>query len=181
MSNKNSADSDAIRVCCRFRPLNSKEKARGDEYIPKFFKDNHQQVKFQEKTYNFDYVFPSETTQEQLYISAAKPIVADVLQGFNGTIFAYGQTSAGKTHSMEGVMHNQELRGVIPRIVSDIFEYIYQFDESVVFHIQISYFEIYLDKIRDLLDPTKSNLAVHEDVNRVPYVKGATERFVASE
>ena len=53
-------------------------------------------------------------------------------------------------------------------------------DESIEFHIKVSYFEIYLDKIRDLLDVTKANLPVHEDANRVPYVKGATERFVVS-
>lgn len=48
------------------------------------------------------------------------------------------------------------------------------------FHIKVSYFEIYLDKIRDLLDVSKTNLSVHEDKNRVPYVKGCTERFVCS-
>ncbi|XP_022244215.1 kinesin heavy chain-like isoform X2 [Limulus polyphemus] len=53
-------------------------------------------------------------------------------------------------------------------------------DENVEFHIKVSYFEIYLDKIRDLLDVSKTNLSVHEDKNRVPYVKGATERFVTS-
>ena len=172
---------DAIRVVCRFRPMNSKEKARNDDYIPKFIKDNDQQVKFAEKTFMFDKIFNSETTQEQFYIGAAKPIVSDILQGYNGTIFAYGQTSAGKTHTMEGVMHDQGLKGVIPRIVSDIFEYIYQFDSNILFHIDLSYFEVYLDKIRDLLDITKPNLSVHEDVNRVPYVKGATKRFVSCE
>lgn len=177
--NKDQSSSDAIRVVCRFRPMNSKEKARQDEYVPQFKNDT--QVKFRDKTFNFDKIFPSDTTQEGFYTGAAKPIVADILQGYNGTIFAYGQTSAGKTHTMEGVMHDQNLKGVIPRIVNDIFEYIYQFDSTLLFHIKISYFEVYLDKIRDLLDITKNNLPVHEDVNRVPYVKGATERFVASE
>ena len=96
-------------------------------------------------------------------------------------MFAYGQTSSGKTHTMEGVFrHDQEMMGIIPRIVDDIFQHIYGMDESIEFHIKVSYFEIYLDKIRDLLDVTKANLPVHEDAKRVPYVKGATERFVAS-
>ena len=82
---------------------------------------------------------------------------------------------------MEGVFrHDQEMMGIIPRIVDDIFQHIYGMDESIEFHIKVSYFEIYLDKIRDLLDVTKANLPVHEDAKRVPYVKGATERFVAS-
>lgn len=181
MADKDQSSNDAIRVICRFRPMNSKEKAREDDYIPRFIKGNDQAVKFQEKTFNFDKIFNSETTQEQFYEGAAKPIVADILQGYNGTIFAYGQTSAGKTHTMEGVMHDPDLRGVIPRIVSDIFEYIRQLDSNLLFHIQLSYFEVYCDKIRDLLDKTKSNLSVHEDVNRVPYVKGATERYVYCE
>lgn len=70
--------------------------------------------------------------------------------------------------------------GIIPRIAHDIFDHIYSMDENLEFHIKVSYFEIYLDKIRDLLDVSKTNLAVHEDKNRVPYVKGCTERFVSS-
>ncbi|EGW05183.1 Kinesin-1 heavy chain [Cricetulus griseus] len=104
----------------------------------------------------------------------------DVLEGYNGTIFAYGQTSSGKTHTMEGKLHDPEGMGIIPRIVQDIFNYIYSMDENLEFHIKVSYFEIYLDKIRDLLDVSKTNLSVHEDKNRVPYVKGCTERFVCS-
>uniref|UniRef100_A0A8C0NDB2 Kinesin heavy chain n=3 Tax=Canis lupus TaxID=9612 RepID=A0A8C0NDB2_CANLF len=104
----------------------------------------------------------------------------DVLEGYNGTIFAYGQTSSGKTHTMEGKLHDPQLMGIIPRIAHDIFDHIYSMDENLEFHIKVSYFEIYLDKIRDLLDVSKTNLAVHEDKNRVPYVKGCTERFVSS-
>ena len=52
--------------------------------------------------------------------------VLDVLMGYNGTIFAYGQTSSGKTHTMEGIMENPDLQGIIPRIVNDIFNHIYR-------------------------------------------------------
>lgn len=78
--------------------------------------------------------------------------VADVLNGYNGTIFAYGQTSSGKTHTMEGVIGDPTLQGIIPRIIQDIFNHIYNMDENLEFHIKVSYFEIYMDKIRDLLD-----------------------------
>uniref|UniRef100_A0A3Q3NC29 Kinesin-like protein n=1 Tax=Mastacembelus armatus TaxID=205130 RepID=A0A3Q3NC29_9TELE len=132
-----------VRVMCRFRPLNEAEINRGDKYIPKFKEDDT--VVITGKSYVFDRVLPPNTSQEQVYEQCAKQIVKDVLGGYNGTIFAYGQTSSGKTHTME-----------------------------------VSYFEIYLDKIRDLLDVSKTNLAVHEDKNRVPYVKGCTERFVSS-
>lgn len=80
--------------------------------------------------------------------------VADVLNGYNGTIFAYGQTSSGKTHTMEGVISDPELHGIMPRIINDIFQHIYSMEENLEFHIKVSYFEIYMDKIRDLLDGT---------------------------
>ncbi|KAM6976676.1 kinesin-1 heavy chain [Aplochiton taeniatus] len=167
-----------IKVMCRFRPLNSSEVARGDKYIPKFQGEDNVQIAG--KPYMFDRVFQSNTTQEQMYKACAQNIVKDVLEGYNGTIFAYGQTSSGKTHTMEGHLHDPDNMGIIPRIVQDIFNYIYSMDENLEFHIKVSYFEIYLDKIRDLLDVSKTNLSVHEDKNRVPYVKGCTERFVCS-
>uniref|UniRef100_A0A665TDV6 Kinesin-like protein n=1 Tax=Echeneis naucrates TaxID=173247 RepID=A0A665TDV6_ECHNA len=113
-----------IKVLCRFRPLNKSEINRGDKFIPIF--QGEDTVIFGGKSYVFDQVFPTNTTQEQVYNTCAKQIVRDVLAGYNGTIFAYGQTSSGKTHTME------------------------------------------------------INLSVHEDKNRVPYVKGCTERFVTS-
>uniref|UniRef100_A0A8C6N4F1 Kinesin-like protein n=1 Tax=Mus spicilegus TaxID=10103 RepID=A0A8C6N4F1_MUSSI len=169
----------SIKVMCRFRPLNEAEILRGDKFIPKF-KGEETVVIGQGKPYVFDRVLPPNTTQEQVYNACAKQIVKDVLEGYNGTIFAYGQTSSGKTHTMEGKLHDPQLMGIIPRIAHDIFDHIYSMDENLEFHIKVSYFEIYLDKIRDLLDVSKTNLAVHEDKNRVPYVKGCTERFVSS-
>uniref|UniRef100_A0A8C9TM68 Kinesin-like protein n=1 Tax=Scleropages formosus TaxID=113540 RepID=A0A8C9TM68_SCLFO len=196
-----------IRVMCRFRPLNEAEVSRGDRFIPQFKEEDT--VVVTGKPYVFDRVLTPNTTQEQVYNACAKQIVRDVLAGYNGTIFAYGQTSSGKTHTMEvmldhmgrnecyflcttysvmvmehfpmtGKLHDPELMGIIPRIAHDIFDHIYSMDENLEFHIKVSYFEIYLDKIRDLLDVSKTNLAVHEDKNRVPYVKGCTERFVSS-
>ncbi|KAM9163925.1 kinesin-1 heavy chain isoform 2-T2 [Pangshura tecta] len=167
-----------IKVMCRFRPLNDSEVMRGDKYIAKF--QGEDTVIIASKPYVFDHVFQSSTSQEQVYNDCAKKIVKDVLEGYNGTIFAYGQTSSGKTHTMEGTLHDPDGMGIIPRIVQDIFNYIYSMDENLEFHIKVSYFEIYLDKIRDLLDVSKTNLSVHEDKNRVPYVKGCTERFVCS-
>ncbi|XP_063778148.1 kinesin-1 heavy chain [Pseudophryne corroboree] len=168
----------SIKVMCRIRPLNDSEVVRGDKYVAKF--QGEDTVIITSKPYAFDRVFQSSASQEQVYNACAKAIVKDVLEGYNGTIFAYGQTSSGKTHTMEGKLHDPDGMGIIPRIVQDIFNYIYSMDENLEFHIKVSYFEIYLDKIRDLLDVSKINLSVHEDKNRVPYVKGCTERFVCS-
>ncbi|XP_063767238.1 kinesin heavy chain isoform X2 [Eleginops maclovinus] len=175
------ADANAecnIKVLCRFRPLNKSEILRGDKFIPIF--QGEDTVILGGKSYVFDQVFPTNTTQIQVYNTCAKQIVKDVLDGYNGTIFAYGQTSSGKTHTMEGSLHDPQGMGIIPRIADDIFEHIFAMDENLEFHIKVSYFEIYMDKIRDLLDVTKTNLSVHEDKHRVPYVKGCTERFVTS-
>uniref|UniRef100_A0A8C8FZS3 Kinesin-like protein n=1 Tax=Oncorhynchus tshawytscha TaxID=74940 RepID=A0A8C8FZS3_ONCTS len=152
-----------IKVMCRFRPLNKSEVERGDKYIPKFTGED--QVSISGKPFMFDRVFGSNTTQEQMYKASAQKIVKDVLDGYNGTIFAFGQTSSGKTHTMEGSLHDPDGMGIIPRIVQDIFNYIYSMDENLEFHIKVSYFEIYLDRIKDLLDGMYC---------------GCTERFVCS-
>ncbi|XP_046715714.1 kinesin heavy chain-like isoform X2 [Silurus meridionalis] len=163
-----------VRVLCRFRPLNESEVKRGSKYTIRF------QSSDKGKPYVFDRVFPPNTTQEQVYESCAKDTIKDVLGGYNGTIFTYGQTSSGKTHTMEGTLHDPQMMGIIPRIVLDIFDHIYSMQQNLEFHIKVSFFEIYLEKIRDLLDVSKTNMAVHENKNRVPFVKGCTERFVSS-
>jgi len=175
------AAEDSIKVICRFRPLNDTEEKTGSKFIIKFPSGSDDQcVSIAGKVYMFDKVLKPNVTQTQVYDATAKNIVKDVLCGYNGTIFAYGQTSSGKTHTMEGVINDPTMQGIIPRIVNDIFNHIYSMEENLEFHIKVSYFEIYLDKIRDLLDPSKVNLAVHEDKDKVVYVKGATERFVSS-
>ncbi|EUB62238.1 Kinesin heavy chain [Echinococcus granulosus] len=172
---------ESIKVVCRVRPLNENEKLKDNNYCVSFPPDSANLIRLEkDKTYAFDNVFQPKTQQVEIYNTVAKPIVADVLNGYNGTIFAYGQTASGKTYTMEGVLGDSDLQGIIPRIVHDIFNHIYHMDENLEFHIKVSYFEIYLDKIRDLLDVSKSNLSVHEDKDRVPYVKGATERFVST-
>ncbi|KAL7678364.1 hypothetical protein ACOME3_004592 [Neoechinorhynchus agilis] len=169
-----------IRVVCRFRPLNESEIQAGSSFIAKFPANTSDTVFINGKVYVYDRVFAPNTDQQTVYTDVAQQIVDDVLSGYNGTIFAYGQTSSGKTHTMEGSLDGDINQGIVPRIISDIFNHIYSMDSALQFHIKISYFEIYMDKIRDLLDPTKVNLAVHEDKNRVPYVKNCTERFVST-
>ena len=72
--------------------------------------------------FKFDGVFDMHSTQRQVFDESVKPIVASVMEGFNGSILAYGQTSSGKTHTMMGPdMSNQEERGVIPRMVQYVF------------------------------------------------------------
>ena len=87
-----------------------------------------------------------------------------------------------KTHTMEGDIHDEQNRGIIPRIVFALFDGVATMDEEIHFQIKISYIEIYLEKIRDLLDDhgVKTNLAVREDRVKGIYVAGVTEDYVYS-
>ena len=103
------------------------------------------------------------------------------MEGFNGTVFAYGQTSSGKTHTMTGVIDDPNQRGVIPRLVKHIFEQISSTTQEIEFSVKVSMIEIYMEKIRDLLNPVKTNLKVHEDKNKGIYIADATETYVGEE
>jgi kinesin family protein 5 len=87
-----------IKVVCRFRPLNDSEEKAGSKFIVKYPQNTEDCVSIGGKVYVFDKVFKPNASQEKVYNEAAKAIVKDVLGGYNGTIFAYGQTSSGKTH-----------------------------------------------------------------------------------
>jgi len=189
---------DNIRVVARFRPLNSKELEAGDESVVTFPENqSDREVSLwtkeksnkgskgekKERKFTFDKILNPTVTQSQVYDATAKNIVKDVLSGYNGTIIAYGQTSSGKTHTMEGNIHNEEMMGIIPRIVNDIFDHVSAMeDDKNTFVIKVSYFELYLETITDLLSKKgkkKTELTIHEDTkNKVVYVKGITERYI---
>ncbi|OON20990.1 kinesin motor domain protein [Opisthorchis viverrini] len=111
------------------------------------------------KNFTYDHVFQPKATQVEVYEVVAKPIVADVLNGYNGTIFAYGQTSSGKTFTMEGILGDPVFQGVIPRIIHDIFNHIYQMDENLEFHIKgaTERFVSSPEEVFDVIDEGKVN------------------------
>jgi kinesin family protein 5 len=101
------------------------------------------------------------------------------LEGFNGTIFAYGQTSSGKTHTMQGPdIENIEQQGIIPRMVRTVFTRIESAQESIEFIVKVSMVEIYMEKIKDLLDPQKTDLKVHEEKGKGVYIADLTEQYI---
>ncbi|KAL8754146.1 MAG: hypothetical protein Q9184_005207, partial [Pyrenodesmia sp. 2 TL-2023] len=107
--------------------------------------------------------------------------VDDILNGYNGTVFAYGQTGAGKSYTMMGAdIDDQEQKGIIPRIVEQMFESILRSPGNIEYTVRVSYMEIYMEKIRDLLVPQNDNLPVHEEKSRGVYVKGLLEIYVSS-
>ena len=115
-------------------------------------------------------MFNTESTQKEVYDLAAKPVIESVLDGYNGTIFAYGQTSSGKTHTMSGQVEDIELQGIIPRMVRTVFNRIEHASEDIMFSVHVSMVEIYNERIKDLIDPTKDNLRIHEKVGKGVYL-----------
>ncbi|XP_077588298.1 kinesin-like protein KIF3A [Stigmatopora nigra] len=171
--------SDNVKVVVRCRPLNQKEKAmchkqavavdenRGTITVNKL--ENHQEPP---KTFTFDTVFGPESKQLDVYNLTARPIVDSVLAGYNGTIFAYGQTGTGKTFTMEGVRAVPELRGIIPNSFAHIFGHIAKAEGDTRFLVHVSYLEIYNEEVRDLLAKDQTQrLEVKERPDVGVYIK----------
>lgn len=122
-----------------------------------------------------------ECRQQDIFDFSIRPTVDDILNGYNGTVFAYGQTGAGKSYTMMGSsIDDEEGRGVIPRIVEQIFASIMTSPSTIEYTVRVSYMEIYMEKIRDLLQPVNDNLPIHEEKNRGVYVKGLLEIYVST-
>mmetsp|Transcript_77227 Transcript_77227/g.179104 ORF Transcript_77227/g.179104 Transcript_77227/m.179104 type:complete len:709 (-) Transcript_77227:358-2484(-) len=179
------ASEESIKVCCRFRPQNQMECDNGGRIcveVPETAPGTSVYVPHADLSFVFDRVFRWDANQKEVYDYAAKPIINAVLRGFNGTVFAYGQTSSGKTYTMEGPdIEDKDYQGVIPRMVWSIFDGIYHADENIEFLVKVSIVEIYNERIRDLLDPTKDNLKVHEDKARGVFIGEVTESYVGCE
>jgi kinesin family protein 5 len=131
--------------------------------------------------FTFDRVFDMSSRQVDVFDYSIRPTVDDILNGYNGTVFAYGQTGAGKSYTMMGSDIDDDAgKGVIPRIVEQIFASILASPSNIEYTVRVSYMEIYMERIRDLLVPQNDNLAVHEEKNRGVYVKGLLEVYVSS-
>ncbi len=104
--------------------------------------------------FTFDYVYDEESSQEFVYENTAKMQVESVLEGYNATILAYGQTGTGKTYTMEGFKYsgNDPSRGIVPRSMEEIFRFIQmQQNKNTTFMVRASYLQIYNETISDLL------------------------------
>nr|XP_014272056.1 kinesin-like protein KIF19 [Halyomorpha halys] len=124
-----------------------------------------------EKQYIYDFAFGEDSTQEEVYSATTRGLVRDVLLGYNATVFAYGATGAGKTHTMVG---NQTNPGIMVRALNDLFNSIK--GQQDVFQVKLSYLELYNENIRDLLNPSSGFLELREDhTGKNPTVAGLTE------
>ncbi|XP_070359912.1 centromere-associated protein E-like [Equus asinus] len=167
----------AVAVCVRLRPLNIREEALGEDTQVYWKTDNNAIYQVDgSKSFNFDRVFDSDESTKNVYEEIAVPIIDSAIQGYNGTVFAYGQTASGKTYTMMG---SKDYLGVIPRAIHDIFQKIKKFPDRE-FLLRVSYMEIYNETITDLLCDTQKMkpLIIREDFNRNVYVADLTEEVV---
>ncbi|XP_019440803.1 PREDICTED: kinesin-like protein KIN-7K, chloroplastic isoform X2 [Lupinus angustifolius] len=165
-----------VTVTVRFRPLNPREIRQGEEIA--WYADGETIVRSEYNpsiAYAYDHVFGPTTTTRHVYDVAAQDVVSGSMEGVNGTIFAYGVTSSGKTHTMHG---NQRSPGIIPLAVKDVFSII-QETPNREFLLRVSYLEIYNEVVNDLLNPAGQNLRVREDAQGT-FVEGIKEEVVLS-
>jgi kinesin family member 5 len=131
--------------------------------------------------FTFDRVFGMSSRQSEVFEFSIRSTVDDILKGYNGTVFAYGQTGAGKSYTMMGAdIDDAEQKGIIPRIVEQIFASIMASPPNIEYTVKVGYMEIYMERIRDLLRPENDNLPIHEEKSRGVYVKELTELYVAT-
>ncbi|OQR83544.1 kinesin-like protein [Achlya hypogyna] len=136
-------------------------------------------------SFSFDHVYDQHSTQRAVYENTAKAVVESSLEGYNATIFAYGQTGTGKTYTMEGFNSSGgsslEDRGIIPRAIEQIFMHIQaNVSARMRFLVRASYLQIYNESISDLLKPERNNLTIREDKKRGVFVEGLSEWVVRS-
>ncbi|KNE66711.1 hypothetical protein AMAG_11210 [Allomyces macrogynus ATCC 38327] len=170
------AEQENVAVGVRVRPLNKRENnanaydawtIHGNQITPR-----NQHVKAD--VYTFDWVFDQTATNAHVYDCLARNIVHAATHGFNGTIFCYGQTASGKTHTMQGT--NKE-PGIIPLAVEDIIRTTEEKTQGREWTIRMTYVEIYNEVVRDLLNPNNTNMRLVEQENQI-IVKDVTELLV---
>ncbi|KAM9840829.1 centromere-associated protein E [Aulostomus maculatus] len=179
-------EESAVKVCVRVRPLIAREESATSEIaepVQLFWKADRKSIHQVDdgnssKSFSFDRVFIAEETTNQLYQDIAKPLVVSTVEGYNGTIFAYGQTSSGKTFTMMG---SDRIPGVIPLAVEDVFQTIKNCPKKE-FLLRVSYMEIYNETVTDLLVDSwkRKPLEVRETINKNIYVADLTEELVTS-
>ncbi|XP_038126447.1 centromere-associated protein E isoform X2 [Cyprinodon tularosa] len=177
---------ESVKVCVRVRPVVEREETAASENgqpVQLFWKTDKKSVcqiddGNSSKCFSFDRVFTAKESTSQLYQEIAKPLVVSTVQGYNGTIFAYGQTSSGKTFTMMGCDSNP---GVIPLAVDDVFQTIKNFPKKE-FLLRVSYMEIYNETVTDLLVDSRKRkpLEVRETINKTIYVADLTEELVTT-
>ncbi|XP_065858060.1 kinesin-like protein KIN-UA isoform X2 [Euphorbia lathyris] len=155
-----------VRVAVRLRPRNSEEMVADADFAdcvelqPELKRLKLRKNNWDSETYEFDEVLTERSSQKRVYEAVAKPVVESVLDGYNGTIMAYGQTGTGKTYTL-GRLGEEDTaaRGIMVRAMEHILADVSFETDSV----SVSYFQLYMETIQDLLDPANDNISIVED------------------
>ncbi|XP_055215217.1 kinesin-like protein KIF21A isoform X20 [Gorilla gorilla gorilla] len=193
-------DESSVRVAVRIRPQLAKEKIEGCHICTSVTPGEPQVFLGKDKAFTFDYVFDIDSQQEQIYIQCIEKLIEGCFEGYNATVFAYGQTGAGKTYTMgTGFDVNivEEELGIISRAVKHLFKSIEEKKHIAVknglpapdFKVNAQFLELYNEEVLDLFDTTrdidakskKSNIRIHEDSTGGIYTVGVTTRTVNTE
>ncbi|XP_074537113.1 kinesin-like protein KIF1B isoform X4 [Halichoeres trimaculatus] len=185
----------SVKVAVRVRPFNSRETSKDSKCIIQMQGNtttisNPKAPKEPAKTFSFDYSYwshtspddPSFASQNLVYNDIGKEMLEHAFEGYNVCIFAYGQTGAGKSYTMMGKQEEGQ-EGIIPMLCEDLFEKINEDSnkEELSYSVEVSYMEIYCERVRDLLNPkNKGNLRVREHPLLGPYVEDLSKLAVTS-
>ncbi|PKY45981.1 kif21a protein, partial [Rhizophagus irregularis] len=183
--------STSVRVALRVRPLNNKETLQNCSECLIVIPDAPQILIGNDKSFTFDYVFPSDTEQEEVFQECASPLIDKMVEGYNVTILAYGQTGSGKTYSMGTAVDGSNIQGIIPRAITKLFADLHERKEQNPFYefeVYVSFLELYNEDLIDLLNPQsrennkkgKNDLMIREDANGQIYLSGVKEVQVSN-
>ncbi|XP_073939226.1 kinesin-like protein KIF21A isoform X6 [Castor canadensis] len=194
------ADESSVRVAVRIRPQLAKEKIEGCHICTSVTPGEPQVFLGKDKAFTFDFVFDIDSQQEQIYTQCIEKLIEGCFEGYNATVFAYGQTGAGKTYTMgTGFDVNivEEDQGIISRAVKHLFKSIEEKKHTAIknglpppdFKVNAQFLELYNEEVLDLFDTTrdidaknkKSNIRIHEDSTGGIYTVGVTTRTVNTE
>jgi len=170
-------DNDNIQVCIRMRRKIPREENSENLWMV----ENASQITEigpNHRPFVFDRVFGESDSTEHIYNELIAPVIHKAMEGINGTIFAYGQTSSGKTYTMLG-SGDRNCQGIIPMCIDHIYSEI-EMIPNRAFLLKVSYFEIYNDRVTDLLSLEDRNLDLLEDENGDIHVSNCTEEIVNS-
>ena len=166
-------DEIPVRVLMRARPLNATESAS-------CIKTQDKTISIGKHKFTYDYLFDEHSSQEEVYETSVKHLIDGYFAGFNATVLAYGQTGSGKTYTMGGgygVNIDSDKMGIIPRVVREIFKRIDDLTDHEV-TVSISYLELYMDDLRDLLNSSKDSTITIREKNGSIKLQGLTELTV---
>uniref|UniRef100_A0ABM5EKH8 plus-end-directed kinesin ATPase n=1 Tax=Pogona vitticeps TaxID=103695 RepID=A0ABM5EKH8_9SAUR len=184
----------SVKVAVRVRPFNSRETSKESKCIIQMQGNstsiiNPKNPKEPPKSFSFDYSYWSHTSpddpcfasQNRVYNDIGKEMLLHAFEGYNVCIFAYGQTGAGKSYTMMGKQEENQA-GIIPQLCEELFEKINDnSNEEMSYSVEVSYMEIYCERVRDLLNPkNKGNLRVREHPLLGPYVEDLSKLAVTS-